>query len=218
VRCIEAQVMDLSDDIAYSVHDFEDAIVSGYLDVPAIASHADHDALLAGADSWSGGAIGTDALGAAFERLERLPGWLTSWSGTRPDLARLKNLTSTLIGRFAGHAERATRVAHPEGEFARFGASVVVPAETRAEIALLKGIVGANVMSADARQPVYSRQRQLLTELCDALWATGPQHLDAGFAADWAEAADDDARRRVVVDQVASLTDHAAESWHERLC
>ena len=36
VRCIEAQVMDLSDDIAYSVHDFEDAIVNGYLDVPAL--------------------------------------------------------------------------------------------------------------------------------------------------------------------------------------
>ena len=30
--------MDLSDDIAYSVHDFEDAIVGGYLDVPALGA------------------------------------------------------------------------------------------------------------------------------------------------------------------------------------
>ena len=38
VRCIEAEVMDLSDDIAYSVHDFEDAIVNGYLDPARLAA------------------------------------------------------------------------------------------------------------------------------------------------------------------------------------
>ena len=41
-KCIEAQVMDLSDDIAYSVHDFEDAVVGGYIDVHALGSRIDH--------------------------------------------------------------------------------------------------------------------------------------------------------------------------------
>jgi dGTPase len=41
--------------------------------------------------------------------------------------------------------------------------------------------------------------------------------LDAAFAADFAEAADDGARLRVVVDQVASLTDPSAQAWHQRL-
>src|SRR5690606_3764418 len=53
-RCIEAQVMDLSDDIAYSVHDFEDAIVNGYIDVPALSARADHDELVESMSAWVG--------------------------------------------------------------------------------------------------------------------------------------------------------------------
>ena len=99
---------------------------------------------------------------------------------------------------------------------ARFGGDVRVPRETQAEIAVLKGIVAANVMSTNSRQPYYERQREILTELADALWKR-PEHLDTGFAADWAAAADDTARRRVIVDQVASLTDVSANQQHERL-
>jgi len=216
VRCIEAQVMDLSDDIAYSVHDFEDAIVNGYLDVPALSARVDHETLVNSMFAWIGGEVSHDELIAAFDRLDSLEMWLDSWDGGRRDLARLKNLTSQLIGRFAGEAVRATRAAHPSGSLTRFGADVVVPIETRAEIAVLKGIVAANVMSTNARKPIYARQRGILTELADHLWATGEEHLDLGFQADWAAASDDAARRRVVVDQVASLTDVSANAWHER--
>lgn len=216
VRCIEAQVMDLSDDIAYSVHDFEDAIVNGFLDVPALSARADHDELVDSMFEWIGGEIDHDGLIAAFDRLDSLEDWIDTWDGSRRDLARLKNLTSQLIGRFAGEAVRATRAAHPQGPLARFGADVVVPLETQAEIAVLKGIVAANVMSTNARKPIYATQRGILTELADALWAR-PELLDTGFAEDWAHAEDDTARKRVVVDQVASLTDVSALAWHARI-
>jgi dGTPase len=214
--CIEAQVMDLSDDIAYSVHDFEDAIVNGYLDVPALSARVDHDALVDSMFEWIGGEIDHDRLIAAFDRLDNLAYWIDTWDGSRRDLARLKNLTSQLIGRFAGEAVRATRAAHDTGSLARFGADVVVPSETQAEIAVLKGIVAANVMSTNARKPIYAQQRGILTELADLLWAH-PEHLDLGFAEDWAAAQDDAARKRVVVDQVASLTDVSAMAWQKRL-
>jgi len=216
VPCIEAQVMDLSDDIAYSVHDFEDAIVNGYLDVPALSARADHDALVDSMFEWIGGEIDHDGLIAAFDRLDRLDYWIDTWDGSRRDMARLKNLTSQLIGRFAGRAVRATREAHPSGSLARFGADVVVPFDTQAEIAVLKGIVAANVMSTNARKPIYARQRGILTELADHLWSH-PDQLDLGFAEDWAGAPTDAARKRVVVDQVASLTDVSAMAWVERL-
>ena len=215
-KCIEAQVMDLSDDIAYSVHDFEDAIVSGYLDVPALGARVNHDALVDSMFEWIGGELSHDELIAAFDRLDGLDSWIESWDGSRIDLARLKNLTSQLIGRFAHDAVHATRAAYPSGSLIRFGANVVVPRETQAEIAVLKGIVAANVMKTNSRKPIYAEQREVLTELAEALLAD-PSKLDAGFTADWNVASDDAARKRVVVDQVASLTDQSATALHARI-
>jgi dGTPase len=216
-RCIEAQVMDLADDIAYSVHDFEDAIVNGFIDVRALSARVDHEELVASMVAWIGDEVPQDELIAAFDRLDSLGSWLETWDGGRRDLAHLKNLTSQLIGRFIGRAAEATRAAHAGGPLARFAADVVVPDATRAEIAVLKGIVAANVMSTNARQPIYSRQRGILTELADHLWTSGDAHLDPGFREDWDAAVDDTARRRVIVDQVASLTDVSAVAWHDRL-
>jgi dGTPase len=93
----------------------------------------------------------------------------------------------------------------------------VVPSGIQAEIAVLKGIVATFVMSKNTRQPIYTQQRQILTTLADILHERGPEELDAGFGEDWETADDDAARKRVVVDQVASLTDQSALSWYERL-
>ena len=217
-RCIEAQVMDLSDDIAYSVHDFEDAIVGGYVDVASLGARVDHDELVDSMFAWIGGELDHDELIGAFDRLDSLDAWLDVWDGSRGAHARLKNLTSTLIGRFAGAATEATLVAAPEpGRVIRFGANVVVPREVQAEIAVLKGVVATFVMSKNTRQPIYTRQREMLVELADALWSAGPSALDPGFADDWLEIDSEHNRRRAVVDQVASLTDQSAFIWHERL-
>jgi dGTPase len=62
-----------------------------------------------------------------------------------------------------------------------------------------------------------ARQRDLLAALVEAVVGSGPSVLDRPFADDWAAAGDDAARRRVVVDQIASLTDASAVAWHARL-
>jgi len=216
-RCVEAQVMDLSDDIGYSVHDFEDAIVNGYVDVTALGARVDHDELVNSMFAWIGGEVNHDELIAAFDRLDNLPFWLETWDGSRQANGRLKNLTSQLIGRFAGAATSATREAFPQDSLARFGADLVVPREIQAEIAVLKGIVAAFVMSTNARRPIYAQQRDILSELADVLLSTGPENLEPGFAADWGAAASDPERKRAVVDQAASLTDQSAMAWHSRL-
>jgi dGTPase len=215
--CVEAQVMDLSDDIAYSVHDFEDAIATGYIDVAALSGRVDHEELVTSMFEWIGGELEKDELIAAFDRLDSLEVWIDEWDGSRRSQGRLKNLTSQLIGRFSGAAVQATRATYENGPFIRFGAHIVVPQEIRAEIAVLKGIVAAFVMSKNTRQPIYTEQRDILTELADVLLDRGPDALDPGFAEDWRDATTDAGRKRSVVDQVASLTDQSAMSWHKRL-
>ncbi|GGA58419.1 deoxyguanosinetriphosphate triphosphohydrolase-like protein [Pseudoclavibacter endophyticus] len=215
--CIEAQVMDLSDDIAYSVHDFEDAVMAGSVLIGEVESRDNREAILYHALDWSGGRFTADELGAALDRLLAFPHWVHGYDGSMRDQARLKNLTSQLIGRFARTATEATWEAYPGESIVRYRAEVVVPRAIHAEIAMLKGIVAGFVMSHDGRQPLYANQRELLTELADLLWERGSAALDVPFAAAFGAADDDVARRRVIVDQIASLTDQSAITWHARL-
>jgi dGTPase len=92
-----------------------------------------------------------------------------------------------------------------------------VPRETATEIAVLKGIAAHYVMQSDHRMALQERQRQLIEELVVALVDRGADGLDPMYAGDWRAASDDAARLRVVVDQVASLTDASALTWHARL-
>ncbi|WP_449277556.1 deoxyguanosinetriphosphate triphosphohydrolase [Leucobacter sp. GX24907] len=217
-KCVEAQIMDLSDDIAYSVHDFEDAIVAEHIDPLLLTARSGHSVLIRAVADWAGGSFTADELGAAYDRIAENGNWLTSWDGSRRDQAQLKNFTSDMIGRFASAATRATLLQADGRSLARYGADVVVPREIRAEIAVLKGIVAAFVMQSDRRQPVYRRQRALLIELLHTLWEAGGYELEPAYAADFRAAADESAARRAIVDQVASLTDQSAIAWYERLC
>jgi len=82
---------------------------------------------------------------------------------------------------------------------------------------VLKGIAAHYVMRTPERARIMELQRELLAELFEALVASDGTALDATFRSDHATADDDAARTRVVVDQIASLTDGSAEAWHARL-
>jgi dGTPase len=212
--CFEAQVMDLADDVAYSVHDVEDGVVAGRIDL----SRLDLGAVWEAVRDWYLPETSDDHLRDALDRLRAVDGWpRTPYDGTRRQQAALKNLTSDLIGRFCSAAQTATFAAG-DGPFLRHRAAVVVPPATAVEMAVLKGIAAHYVMRTDDRRSAMERQRTLLAELYQRLAAAGGDHLDRGFADDWAAATDDAARSRVVVDQVASLTDASALAWHARLC
>ena len=217
VRCLEAQVMDLADDVSYCVHDVEDAVVGGRLELEVL-DHAEVRARVADqVHAWYGHLVGTADLTAAMVRLAATDSWVRGHDGSRRALAALKDLTSQLIGRFCGEAIEATRAAYGPGALTRYAAELVVPTATLAEILALKGLAVTYVMAPREQEPLYRRQREIIADLVVVLADRAPVALETPFAADWEAAADDGARLRVVVDQVASLTDVSAAEWHARM-
>jgi len=215
-RCIEAQVMDWADDIAYSVHDFEDGLHAGYFTLAQLRDADERAAVVEVAAASYADAPAGD-LEAALLRLQARPWWPASYDGSHRALADLKNLTSQLIGHFCQAAERATREARGGGPLRRYAADLVVPRGTRLECAVLKAVADRYVMRREGVTRLQAHQRELVAELVDALLARGPDVLDPVFRPACDQAPDHARRLRVVVDQVASLTDTSAIELHRKM-
>ena len=211
-KCIEAQVMDFADDVAYSVHDFEDAIVAGFVDPRVLAK--DSSELILKISEWAGGVFSVLEIESALSRLRANPFWPIQFGSTARELGTIKNLTSSLIGSFVRRTTSATLSGIGADTVSRYATNVDAPNEVLAEIAVLKGIVSAFLMTTESRRPFYEWQRAILVELADALLALNGKELDAYSTEAWSSASDEIAQRRVIVDQVASLTDQSAITWH----
>ena len=209
VRCLEAQVMDWSDDVAYSVHDVEDAIASRRVDPRVLHSPPEVAVVAELARAAYAPDLPVDAFVEASARLVATGTVPRTFGGTRADLAALKDMTSRLIGRFLSAVELATRERHGVGALTRFAADLVIPDDVRAECSLLKAVAAHYVMFTDERRAVMGRQEEVIRTLV-ASFLEQPERLDADLAADHAGARADRERLRVVVDQIASLTDARA--------
>lgn len=223
---MEAQVMDFSDDIAYSVHDVEDGIVSGRVSLRVLWDFVELAALAQkGAAAFGGDA---NSLVDAADRLRALPAIaaasefdysLGAWAG-------LKALTSQLVGRYVGAVTRATL---EDEENRALGAGsgagdaglglglgrqhgrLVVPPDVEAEVRLLKTVAVLYVMDQPTHQARQERQRDRIYRVHEYLRAGAPGTLDTMFQA-WFNAAETDLEReRVIVDQIASMTESRLE-------
>jgi dGTPase len=242
--CLEAQVMDWADDVAYSVHDLEDGLHAGMVTLRQLRDGGERLAVaeLTAAAYCDPGSVGVAELAEVFAALLELPCWPAAFDGGPAALAGLKNLTSELIGRFCEAALDAT-LGDPPAEAGpgqgdppaeagpgqgdppaetrpatRYSMDLVVPRRQRLECALLKGVTAHYVMSRSGVAAAQARERELIAELAAAVLAGAPQTLEPVLRPAYRAAGSDPARLRVIVDQIASLTDTSAIAWHDRLC
>ena len=213
--------MDLADDISYSVHDVEDAVFGGHVQLDDLKNADARQQVFDKTRLWYLPGVEDATLDKALTRLENLNRWVPNMTGTRSSMAAFKALTSKLIGRFAASAMLATRNVYGDEPLTRYQAQLVVPEDTEHEIAVLKGIATAFVMAprdAAAAQTTEGNQQEILEFLVHALF-DNPNYLDPVFAADLQELGrnDDTARLRLVIDQVACLTDRSAVALFKRI-
>ena len=207
-RCLEAQVMDWADDVAYSVHDLEDGFYAGLITFENLKSPAERTLVSrTTATTYCDDGVPEAELAEILDALLALDVWPDSYDGGPATVAALKNLTSELIGRFCVAAQQATVAApthplqhrspsshtSPRPSLTRYAADLIVPRRQRLECALLKGITAHYVMTRAGVAAAQARERELLTELALAVERGAPRTLDPLLRPAWDAAAN---RRR----------------------
>ena len=212
---MEAQIMDWSDDVAYSVHDLEDALVTGQIDISQLRDDLSHLYEVATQDYLPD--MTQAEAQFALDSLMNLSCWPKEFDRSHRHLARLKDLTSQLVGRFALAAERETREHFGDGDLVRYSANLLVPRAQRVEVALLKSMAGHYIIRAEKSQERYASQQQVIVDLVQAVRDKAPDSLESFFLQEWNRATSEREKMRVVIDQIASLTDVGAYALHEQL-
>jgi dGTPase len=190
---------------------------AGLLRLDSVDSRAREQLCRLAAGQYSGQSV--DDLATVLDELLDLPTLrdLAGYDGSYPAQAAAKRATSELTGRFAGAAIHATRARYGPEPLAGYAADLVVPGAIAAECALLKALAAHYVMHRPQARQRQTRERRLLSDLVELVAKGAPATLDRAPAWAWHRAESDADRLRVVIDQVAQLTDSSALAWFERL-
>lgn len=211
--CLEAQIMDWADDVANAVHDLAHGVRTHHIPLAALIDRSDRDALARLATS----EITTQQLDqvlAAADDLAALPALVCvadvgQASPAQADAA-VATLTTQLLQRYINPIADATLAQHDAATLTRYGADLVVPDWARAEVAILTVLTLHYLLRTPANRQRRARHIELITELTWNVSRGAPNTLDPTLRAAWQAAGDDNGRLRVIVDEVAALTDAQA--------
>jgi dGTPase len=213
----EAQIMDLADDIAYSVHDVDDFYRAGLLPIDQLAG--DQAAFLDFMKAWEEEEDGPSLGAAEILQLKNLLDLVRlgfPYQGTRAQRAGLRSFTSTQIGHFVG----AVTITPDAETHWRIGISE----PRRLEIAFLKQLVWVYVITNRRLASVQAGHRRILKDLV-GFYSTALERSDQFDVlpplfredAELIGPGNTPDHARLAIDMVASLADEQATRLARRL-
>lgn len=195
-HAFDTGIMELGDDIAYGIHDFEDAValrLIGLSDWDRIAGATER--------SWAHtvGLSDSDKLAADLFR-----------GSSHSRKRAIGGLVHALI--VSAEVKEEAQFDHP---LLRFQA--VLPEPARQFLDGFRNLVAERVIRTPQVQTLEYRGQQLVLHLFEALAGDPQRLLKDNFAREHSEAGDDATALRVICDYVAGMTDEYATRMYERL-
>ncbi len=199
-KSFDCSIMDLADDIAFGVHDFEDALAMGLMDADDVREM-----------------IPESVCGSFLDLLkERYPtefgndvhgGFIASLA----DQERRKRCISRMVHHFITHVRIATDDAF-DAPLLRYKAGLPVP--QRMFLDALKNAVMKKVIKSASVQHLEFKGQNMVVAVYDALASDPKSLLPASTRARHAAAAD---KTRVICDHISGMTDSFLLKTYERL-
>ncbi len=193
-KSLDASLMELADDIAYGIHDFEDGLALRFL-------HQEHcDAVWAAADP--------DWLKQHQLNPEALTAQLLSGGDGR------KQAVGALVNALVTSAELFQDEAFAEPLLAW---NVRLPEAAAQLLEAFKAVAFRHIICLNTVQAATYRGHQIIMALFDALNSDPGHLLPAGFRQEWERAATSAEQARVLCDYISGMTDQYANRTYERL-
>ena len=225
LRSFECQIMNLADDIAFSVHDLEDSIHAGYIDVYSfdgkdrridnVLDKVEKDFKGTRVNVW------TTYDGLVKKIVSYIdPSKRRLWSSVphRRRKARRKELTSFLIGRYINVAMRKDRGPANGAVSDRYRYDVVMPTERCVEMKILRELVYELVIKSAQVVALEEKAKFIVRKLFEKFTGNKGYYL---LPEDWRELADykgkDTSLNRVACDYISGMTDDYALKTYSRL-
>jgi dGTPase len=165
-QCLEAQIMDWADDIAYSIHDTEDFYRAGLIPLGQLSNdNTSQDRFLENVfERWNQEEIpleyGKEDLIKAFRSVCETMPFDRPYEPSREQRAQLRGFTSEFIGRYV----KSTRLRQEPGER---GNLLEIDDEPLMQVKMLKELTWQFVIKGPSLIGVQSGQRKVVTSLFD---------------------------------------------------